>query len=291
MVHAGVIGSWSKLLKSTTLRNSLTIGWRGIRCSPPRRALLSFSHSTGWIHTGGILGTIRSCGCCLVYGGGEPIGIVPLCVRREAYRVGQVRVLTYPLDNWSTWYGPIGPNPATTMMAAMQHFRRSPRDWDMMELRWVADDGVQGGRTARAMRVANMLSEKREYEVTSLVDLPGTWDEYLARKSPSARRHFRRIMRTLSADERVEYIRHRPLRPAKAKAIRAGICMPCANRSRWPVGSRSVDHGNTLTHDRVREYFHATHAAAARVGMVDMNVLLADGQPAAFLYGYHYRNQ
>src|SRR6185369_1810524 len=48
-----------------------------------------------------------------------------------------------------------------------------------------------------------------------------------------------------------------------------------------------VVNGNTLTHERVREYFHATHAAAARLGMVDVNVLNVHGKPAAFLYGYH----
>ena len=100
----------------------------------------------------------------IVYAAGEPLGILPLCVRRETYRVSKVRVLTYPLDNWSTWYGPIGPNPAPTMMAAMQHIRRTPRDWDMIELRWVADEATQGGKTARAMRVAGMFSEKQEYQ-------------------------------------------------------------------------------------------------------------------------------
>ena len=50
-----------------------------------------------------------------------------------------------------------------------------------------------------------------------------------------------------------------------------------------------VEHGNTLTHDRVREYFHAAHTAAARIGMLDVNVLTVEGRPAAFLYGYHYQ--
>jgi CelD/BcsL family acetyltransferase involved in cellulose biosynthesis len=49
----------------------------------------------------------------------------------------------------------------------------------------------------------------------------------------------------------------------------------------------SVTHGNTITHDRVREYFHAAHATAARIGMVDINLMLVDGRPVAFLYGYH----
>ncbi|HEX3598775.1 MAG TPA: GNAT family N-acetyltransferase [Lacipirellulaceae bacterium] len=223
----------------------------------------------------------------IVYGADEPIGIVPLCVRREAYRVGNVRVLTYPLDNWSAWYGPIGPNPATTMMAAMQHIRRTPRDWDMIELRWVADEGVQGGKTARAMRIVDMFSEKREYESTSLIDLPATWDEYVAGKSHTSRRHFRHAVRDLFEQGRAEYIRHRPAAASEGDGDpRWDLYAACESVAQASWQSHVV-HGNTLTHDRVREYFHAAHVAAARVGMVDVNVLNIDGQPTAFLYGYH----
>src|SRR4051812_31263724 len=62
---------------------------------------LSFDwFETSWRH----FGRGQRMRVLVVYGGGEPIGIVPLCVRREAYRVGTIRVLTYPLDNWGTWY-------------------------------------------------------------------------------------------------------------------------------------------------------------------------------------------
>ncbi|HVT29123.1 MAG TPA: GNAT family N-acetyltransferase [Lacipirellulaceae bacterium] len=223
----------------------------------------------------------------IAYAAGEPIGILPLCVRTEPYRVGKVRVLTYPLDNWSTWFGPIGPNPSATMLAAMQHVRRTPREWDMMELRWVADDASQGGKTARAMRVAGLFSEKAEYQSTSLVDLPATWDEYLAGKSHSMRRQFRRTLRDFFESGQAEYIRHRPLPAAEGDGDpRWDVYEMCelVAQASW---QSHVTKGNTLTHERVRDYFHATHAVAARLGMVDVNVLTIEGKPAAFLYGYH----
>jgi CelD/BcsL family acetyltransferase involved in cellulose biosynthesis len=223
----------------------------------------------------------------VVYSGGEVIGIAPLCVRRETYRVSRVRVLTYPLDNWSTWFGPVGPNPAATMFAAMQHIRRTPRDWDMLELRWVASEGVQGGKTARAMRVANMFSDKGEYEITSLVDLKGSFQDYLGAKSPTAQRHFRRILKEQFADGRIEYVRHRPLPATHGDGDpRWDIYSDCETVAEVSWQSQVVE-GNTLTHDRVREYFRDAHAAAARIGMADVNVLKVDGQPVAFLYGYH----
>ena len=48
---------------------------------------------------------------------GEPMGIVPLVVRRETTRVGEVRVLTYPLDDWGTYFGPIGSRRRTILRA------------------------------------------------------------------------------------------------------------------------------------------------------------------------------
>ena len=178
----------------------------------------TFFHTFDWLDTyWRHFGHDQKLRVLIVYAAGEPLGILPLCVRTETYRLSKVRVLTYPLDNWSTWYGPIGPNPASTMLAAMQHLRRTPRDWDMMELRWVADENTQGGKSARAMRIAGMFSEKQEYQWTSLVDIPASWDEYLASKSPSLRRQFRRTIRDFFADGRGEYIRHRPLPAAEGR--------------------------------------------------------------------------
>jgi len=249
----------------------------------------SFFHTIDWLETyWRHFGHEQKLRVLVVYGADEPLGILPLCVRRERYRVSDVRVLTYPLDHWSTWYGPIGPNPAATMFAAMQHLRRTPRDWDMIELRWVPDEKTQGGKTARAMRVAGLFSEKQEYEVTSLVDVPATIDAYAAGKSPSIRRQIRGTVCKSFLDGRAEFVRHRPL------AAAAGDGDP-----RWDLyeqseavaaaswQARAAD-GNTLTHGRVREFFRDSHEAAARLGMVDLNLLHVDGQPVAFLYGYHY---
>ena len=225
----------------------------------------------------------------VAYAAGQPLGILPLCVRTETYRLSKVRVLTYPLDNWGTWYGPIGPNPASTMLAAMQHLRRTPRAWDMMELRWVPCDDTQGGKTARAMRVASMFSEKQEYQSTSLVDIPASWEEYLANKSPSLRRQFRRTIRDFFADGSGEYIRHRPLSAAEGDGDpRWDLYAKCETVAHASWQSQ-VANGNTLTHDRVREYFRASHAVAARLGMLDMSVFTVHGEPTAFLYGYHYQ--
>jgi len=106
----------------------------------------------------------------------RPVGILPLVVRQETTRVGRVRVLNYPLHDWATFYGPIGPDPAATLTAGLQHIRRTPRDWDVLDLRWIDADGGDLGRTERAMTAAGFRSCRQIWERTSLAELPDTWE-------------------------------------------------------------------------------------------------------------------
>jgi CelD/BcsL family acetyltransferase involved in cellulose biosynthesis len=222
----------------------------------------------------------------IVYAAGQPLGILPLCVRTERYRLNKVRVLTYPLDDCGTWYGPIGPNPAATMLAAMQHIRRTARDWDMIELRWVADDGTQGGRTGRALRVAGMFTEKQPYQTTSIVELPESWDKFAATKSRSVRHQFRRQLRHAFEEVSAEYVRHRPAPASEGDGDPRWDLYAMCEETAASSWQSSVTNGNTLSHDRVRNFYRDAHAAAARLGMVDVNVLMFEGRPAAFLYCY-----
>ena len=227
----------------------------------------------------------------LVRSNGSPIGILPLCVRTEPHRFGSLRVLTYPLDDWGNWYGPIGSNPAATMLAATQHLRHAERDWDMIELPSTAPPSRDGGRVCRSMRVVGLLSEEQPYRTVSYVDFAGDWNGYLAGKSRKARHEMRRVLRRVFAGHDVEYIRHRPA-PARdgdgdPRWDLFAMCQQVALAS-WQATSTT---GTTLTHERVRHFLRDAHTVAARLGMVDMNLLLVDGRPAAFAYNYHHHGR
>jgi CelD/BcsL family acetyltransferase involved in cellulose biosynthesis len=260
--------------------------WNSLFAATPAA---TFFHTLDWLEVAWKhFGKGQSLRVLVTKAAGEPLGILPLCVRTEKYRLGTVRVLTYPLDNWSTWYGPIGPNPSATLMAAMQHLRTRERDWDMIDLRWVGPAETERGRTARAMRVANILSQKSVYQTTTIVDLPSSWQEFLAAKSDDARRDLRRALGRAFGDGRAEYLRHRPAPATEGDGDpRWDLYEMCEQvaRTSW---QGSMMNGNTLTHDRVRDYFRDAHATAARLGMVDMNLVTVDGQPASFLVSYHH---
>ncbi len=219
---------------------------------------------------------------------GKPIGIVPLCVREERFRVGNLRVLNYPLHNWGTWFGPIGPNPAATMFMAMRHLHATSADWDLLELRWTSAVRSDRGRTFRAMASAGFRPQKAHYDTTAVVDLTIGKEAYWQGRTSHWRNNLSRDQKRLSRLGDWEYIRHRPLGAAHGDGdprwdLYDGCCE--AARQSWQGQHES---GTTLTSAPVASFLRQAHQVAARLGMLDMNLLLLDGQPAAFAYNYHY---
>jgi CelD/BcsL family acetyltransferase involved in cellulose biosynthesis len=251
----------------------------------------SFFHTIDWLETyWRHFGHEQQLRVLIVRSGGAVVGIVPLCIRHERYRLGKLRVLTYPLDNWGTWFGPIGPHPAITMLAAMQYLRRAKRDWDMLELRWSGPESCDG-RITRSMRAANMLSAKSEYQTTSIIDLPKTWDEFLSGKSSTLRRQFRRTLKQTYEDRGGQFVRHRPAPAREGDGDPNWDVYDMCETAALASWQGSATNGNTITHDRVRDYCRDAHGVAARLGMVDVNILLLEDRPAAFLYNFHYQGR
>lgn len=223
----------------------------------------------------------------IVGSAGETIGIVPLVVVTEPTRVGSVRFLTYPLQDWGSFYGPIGPNPTAVLLAAMRHLRETPRDWDVLDLRWVDCDRTDRGRTQRAMTQVGFRPHWQPWMRGSVVDLPETWDEYWKGRSPRWRENVRRCRRRLEGLGKVTYVRYRPEGIAYGDADPRWdlfeACLAVARRS-WQSESAT---GNTLCSPEVEDFLRDAHEAAVRAGALDLNLVLVDGRPVAFAYNYH----
>jgi CelD/BcsL family acetyltransferase involved in cellulose biosynthesis len=221
----------------------------------------------------------------------QPVGILPLVVRSESTRVGRVRTLTYPLDSWGTFYGPIGPNPTATLLAGMRYLRRQPRDWDLLDLRWVDVDGCDHGRTARTMEQAGLPPQQQVLDVAPQIELAGTWAEYWNSREKKWRHNVERCGRRLAERGQVSFVRYRPEGIAyddgEPRWDLYDACVELAQRS-W---QSTVDDGTTLSSPEVARYLRETHAAAARAGTVDLNLLQVDGRAVAFVYNYIYRGR
>lgn len=222
---------------------------------------------------------------------GQPVGILPLVVRSEPTRVGKVRVLTYPLNDWGTFYGPIGPNPTATLAAGMRHLRQTPRDWDLLDLRWIDRDGLDHGRTEAAMRRVGFHPRRQAWDRAPVVEMRRTWEEYWNSRTRKWRLNVRNCRRRILGQGKVTFLRYRPQGAARGQGDPGwdlfDECVKVSNRS-WQGSSTN---GTTLCHESIHDYIRDTHAAAARAGALDLALLLLDGQPAAFAYHYHYQGR
>jgi CelD/BcsL family acetyltransferase involved in cellulose biosynthesis len=221
---------------------------------------------------------------------GAPVGILPLVVRWETTRVGRLRFLTYPLDYWGSFYGPIGADPRAILAAGLQYVAQSKRDWDAIELRWAGEDEFDTADAPATLESQGLGACRTLIDRTALIRLEGlTWDEYLASRGTKWRNNFRRWERRAAELGELSLLRYRPLGElAGDGAPRWDLydaCLGLAERS-WQGSSQT---GTTLSHASVREFLRDMHAAAARAGGLDLNLLLAGGEPVAFAYNYWRR--
>jgi hypothetical protein len=219
----------------------------------------------------------------------QPMGILPLIVQWERTRVGRLKVLTYPLDNWGSFYGPIGPQPEKTLAAGIEHLQHSPRDWDFMELRGSGAPGTSESYVSEVLQEAGLRVYPSLWGETAMVDLSQGWDAYLSTRKGLWLRRLRQAEAKLKRRAKVEYVRYRPAGAAagdiEPRWDYFGQCQALAEKS-WQALATD---GTTLCHQAVKSYLNELHAVAAAEGAVDINLLLLDGRPAAFIYGYHYR--
>ena len=219
----------------------------------------------------------------------RPVGILPLVVQHENTKAGRLRVLTFPLHEWGTFYGPIGPDPELTLTAGLQHLQRTRRDWDMLELRWQGAIDTDPNQTQRAMLAAGFQAYRTLWNSAAMVDLDGTWESYWAGRKGAWLRRFRRAERQLAEQGAISHVRYRPAGQANNDdSPRWDLYDTCENLARQSWQGSATD-GTTLSHETVRSFLRDVHETAAAAGTVDLNLLLIGDVPVAFIYGYHYR--
>lgn len=222
----------------------------------------------------------------LVLDGQRLVGVVPLVVVKEPTRLGKVRVLTYPLADWGTHFSVLAENPLQTLGRALQHIQETPRNWDMIDLRWLAEEDMEVNLTSDAMTEAGYSPNPGVWKETVFIDFDGTWDDYLRSRSPKLRSDIRRKLKKFDQTGRIHLERYRP------QGRVAGDCDP-----RWDLYEQATaiaekswqghsTTGTTISHRPIRRYIKDCHVAATDLGMLDLAMLYLDGKPIGFCYNY-----
>ena len=222
---------------------------------------------------------------------GRPLGILPMVVRHEQRKIGPVAVLTYPLDDWGSFYGPLGPCPAETLEAGLDYFARADRDWDVLDVRWVSDDAQLRRHAEDALAQADLPAEADVRATTALIDLPATWDAYLASLPSKFRNNYKRWLRRVSAQGELKLIRYRPAGSAAGdddpRWDLYDECEAIARRS-WQGSSTT---GTTLSSESIRPFLRDVHAAAVKAGCAEINLLMLGDRSIAYAYNYYYQGR
>ncbi len=213
---------------------------------------------------------------------GELRGILPLVVDRQWTKVGPLRFLTYPLQNWGTFYSPLGPDPEQTLRATLPWLLEHSSGWDVLELRWVQLESKQERSLRAVLEQMGLHAAETVMEYSPAIRLPESWDQYLASRSGKWRNNWRRAVRRLQRAGKLRWVRYRP------RGENHGEGEPCwelfehalaVSRRSWQA--RATD-GTTLCHEQVLPFFRDLFQAAVRLGAADLALLYLDGRPVAY---------
>ena len=226
--------------------------------------------------------------CVLVVGDrDEPFGILPLVIRRESGRLGTVRVLTYPLNDWGSYYGPISDRPQETLWVGLKYLLEDrQRNWDVLDLRWTPSEELDPSKILSTLSELDLNVRSQVRHQNSIIDLKGTWDDYVKGRSKNWRSHYRRRHKRAAQAGEIRYLRYRPLGESHIDSDPRfdlyDTCVDLAKKS-WQGSSET---GNTLSHSSVQDVLRAVHEQAARLGCLDMNLVYLDETPISFAYNY-----
>lgn len=214
---------------------------------------------------------------------GSCVGILPLVVRKENTRVGTMRLLTYPLDDWGSFYGPIAQHPARVNLAAWSHVLNTRRDWDVIEPRWLTQSGCT--ELARHFSQLGISGHVTNTDSSPIVSLDGTWEDFLASKTSKWRNNLKRWERNLRKLGELTHVRHRPLAGDSETETRWDLFDECLQVARRSWQHNSPD-GTTLSDESILPFLTDVHGRASQAGCLDLNLLRLDGRPIAFAYNY-----
>lgn len=217
------------------------------------------------------------------------IGIVPLVVKPVSTPLGTLRVLTYPLDSWGTFFGQIGGNPAATMVTALRHIRTSRRDWDLIDLRYIDQDGHDHRRTSNALKSVGYQGSPAIWRRLGMVNTSDTsWIEYLASRSPETRNRIAQAEEIAAQNGHVSFYRSRLEDPLAPGWNPRWDLWAQFEQMDFQTGRQTLIAGGEFSLKQKLAFLRDIHGPAARSGMARIDALFVNHTVAAFAYGLQH---
>jgi CelD/BcsL family acetyltransferase involved in cellulose biosynthesis len=214
----------------------------------------------------------------MLHGGeGTLQAVLPVAVRTAMFRRRQARVLTWAIgDLGCPDHLEVPALPGADLAAVIGTLTSLP--WDIAILGNLAPDAPNATRLAAAFTDAGCTVRRRALWTCPYLDLPSTWEGYLASLSPTRRQRLRRYERTLQRDHAVT------LTDYGAERLEEGWQrLVSLHRQRWAGAGVFAD----LQVDRLHRCFLRELDSRGRLWLTTLDV---DGEPAAAWYGFSDRD-
>jgi len=215
----------------------------------------------------------------LLTDGGHSIAIVPAVIRRERV-AGVMHVLVIRLvADLSTAHSDLlrASDANDVVPELLVALRRLPWPWDVLRIGNLLECNPIANQLRSFLPVSGFNYRVRREHASYYLDLPATYDRFLASRSSKFRNHLRRKTRQLEAMGCLE-------------VRRAGrdLDVMQAYRDLLTVEELSWKrtHGTAITSiPRQREFYRLLCTGAAQCGRLHLQVLYLDGRPIAFDLG------
>lgn len=247
----------------------------------------TFAHSPEWLeHYWEHFGQGLKLRVLLFTLGNKVIGIVPLVVKPVSTKLGIMRVLTYPLDGWGAFYGQIGSNPAATMVTAMRHLHTSKRDWDLIDLRYIDQDGHDNKRTANALKSVGFQGSEAIWKQLPIVNtLDTNWTSYLASRSAETQHTIETAERVISARGPVAFYRSQMEDPTSPDWNPRWDLWAKFEQMDFRFGNETTIAGGHFSNQKKLAFLREIHGPAVRAGRARIEALFINNSLVACAYG------
>jgi CelD/BcsL family acetyltransferase involved in cellulose biosynthesis len=215
----------------------------------------------------------------LLSDGERSVAIVPAVIRRERVAgVMPVQMIRLVADLSTAHSDVLRASDADGMVAELLvALRQLPWPWDVLRIGNLLECNPIAGQLRSFLPVSGFGHRIRREQPSYYLDLPATYDRFLASRSSKFRNYLRRKTRQLEAMGRLE-------------VRRAGRDLDVMHgyRDLLTVEERSWKqaHGTAITSiPRQREFYRLLCMGAARCGRLHLQVMYLDGRPIAFDLG------
>jgi CelD/BcsL family acetyltransferase involved in cellulose biosynthesis len=211
--------------------------------------------------------------------GSETLALLPLVVRSATLLGGRVRAL-FPIAEIRDTHTRLLARSvdATVASAVVEGLLELPVRWDVFRMSNILENSPLVGHFTSAARGHRLPSLLRETHASYVLDLPASYQHYLAERSAKFRNHLRRVERKLSTEPDIRISEY-----STVEEVERGFeLLLDVERASW-----KHLHGTAISSaPKAVGFFRDLCLGAAARGRVHLQVLTISGRPAAYNLGY-----